>query len=321
MIRPRIFFTSAALFATAGLVGFLPVTPSAAAATSGSGVTTHPASGCGDATKVVTPTAGQPLTAQALHLSGKSSILDYAAERHVRWLSTLTCKPGPQRSPDRPATGVVPNAQNSTIWSGYALNDAAATEVEGFWNLPPVTGNGREDTAAVWVGLGGWGGSGDLVQDGTNSFAHANGTTEYYFWIEDFPAPLEQVTNLIPAPGDAVAAGTAWDQSTFSTYYILCDWPQNTCVDALLPTNPPGISVEWIVERLTVSGHATPLANYGQVDFTNCYYFEPGNQQGIPLANGHPTDIYMFGDTGHELSAVGPLDSPTSFLTEWINFA
>lgn len=319
MIRARIFLTATVLVAAAGLAA--PAT--GAAASPGPRVTTHAVTGCGSLTKVYTPAPGQAMSAEALHFPAGNAVLAKAAQRHVRWLPTLNCQRGPAHERPRPAPGPVTNTQNSLNWSGYQLIDPAATEVEGFWNLPFVTGNGRDDRASVWVGLGGGlnSGSGDLVQDGTESHVAANGATEYYFWIEDVPLQAEQrITNILPAPGDPVAAATAWDPSTGTTTFVLCDWPQNVCGSGGEVTDPPGTSVEWIVERPSVSGHAVPLANYGQLEFTNCFYFEPGSQA-IPMANGHPEDIYMWGDTGHELSAVGPLDTPSSFLTEWINFA
>jgi hypothetical protein len=227
----------------------------------------------------------------------------------------------------RPAPGPVSAAEASSNWSGYQLTDPSANQVEGFWTVPAVTGNGQNDYESTWVGLGGGlnSGSGDLLQDGTESDVASSGATAYHFWIEDVPAePTElQVTNLVPNPGDSVAAATAWDQGSGGTWFTtLCDWTQNTCVDGSMITNPPGTSVEWIVERPSINNVPQPLARYVAETFSNCFYADPGSQQMIPLVNGNPTPIFMINSIDDPLSDPGPIDpGGASFSTDWVAFS
>jgi Peptidase A4 family len=326
MIRPRVILTS--LLAGGMLASFVPFTPAAEAATlpAGTHVTIHANPGCAGLTKVYTPASGHTLSAQALHIpGGQHAIWAYAAKRHVRWLSRLTCRSLRRRPVLRPAPSSVHASFSSTNWSGYQLIDPAANQVEGFWSVPAVTGNGQNDFSSAWVGLGGGFGSspGELIQDGTESDVASSGATSYAFWIEDFPAqPAQFVTNLVPNAGDSVAAASSWVQGSNGTaFFTLCDYTQNTCVQGSEVTDPPGSSVEWIVERPEVGGAITPLARYVAVTFTNCFYADPNSQQLIALGDSNPSAITMV-NNGHVLSSPGSINPDrASFSTFWQNFS
>jgi len=322
--RPIVVLSS--LIGGVVLASLIPLASAAEATTSPAGaqVTVHANSGCGGITKVYTPAPGHALSPQALHLpSGQRGIWDYAAKHHVRWLSRLTCRQLPRKPVLRPAPGSATASISSGNWSGYQLTDPSADEVEGFWSVPAVTGNGQLDSESSWVGLGGGfnSGSGELLQDGTESDVSASGATNYYFWFEDFPLENQQmVTNLIPNPGESVAADTAYDTSTGTTFFTLCDFTQNICVDGSQVTDPPGSSVEWIVERTMINGNLPPLARYVAETFSNCLYFDPGNQNAIRLIDGSPSPITMFNNSD-TLSVPQSINSDgESFSTLWKNF-
>lgn len=277
-------------------------------------------------------TSGRSLAA-ALGLPASSPLLARAASTHARWLSTITCKEKPNRTPYRPAAPSRTDADYaSSNWSGYVTAPGAVSNpdnAEMTWTIPSVSyapaASTGEQYSSIWPGLGGSNGeSGTLVQDGTEQDAKciaskSGGCEAYaypvYFWFEIYPDEAElQVTNLSPAAGDSV--GTAVSYLPSGAEFTMCDYTQQLCVSASqTPSSPPGNSAEWIVERPTVSGNLPPLPDFGTVQLASCDY-----QQGTTLytarqGSGQSIDMYNGSD---QLDSTSDLNSSgDGFAVTW----
>jgi hypothetical protein len=167
-----------------------------------------------------------------------------------------------------------------------------------------------------------------LIQDGTEQDANcvasnrdscATSQAVYYFWIEEFPAEFqEQITNLVPNPGDVVGAQAGW--ASGQAQFLLCDYTQSLCVTGAQSSGGPDSSVEWIVERTSLCSVSTsncspqPLANFGSVTLLNCTYdLSNGTAAFIDQASATSYDM----NDGNLLASTGAVDSNGTFSVTW----
>ncbi|MCX4745673.1 hypothetical protein OG455_09080 [Kitasatospora sp. NBC_01287] len=295
----------------------------------------HAGVGCSVPFTVKTPTdaaqSDPSRLAAALGLPGSSQVIAKAVDRHVTWLSSISCKPRPDRT-RRPSTTGTPVAANgsSINWSGYiAYNASSPTYVQSEWTVPaistadPTVGN---TNSSIWPGIGGWDGvSGELLQDGTEQDATCalllgslctEHTTSTYFWLEDYPAePEQEITNLVPKAGDSVAAVTSYSSGTVS--FTLCDFTANQCVQGSQAAKAPGNSAEWIVERPSVNGRISALSDFGTATLTDNVFNDANRYEQLPQ-DSNASAFDMFNSSGNQLDATGSLGSDgTTFSVNW----
>lgn len=329
--RARRRLPGAVVGALATAMAVVTLSPVGAAA-AGSSVIAHDVTGCGKPTTVFEPASpGGTLSAQALGLSIETPLLRQANQHHVRWLSTLTCKPRPDRTRQVPFQGT---GSTSTNWSGYE-NDGSNNShayAQAYWTVPSITPPDKSpgDFSVIWPGIGQGFGGGALIQDGTGQDAICltqpplcgTYTLNYYFWLEIYPDEyMQQVTNLTPSPGDSVATSVEWLSPNAN--FLLCDYNQNTCVYASQrPAHSPENSSEWIVEReaiCTPTCNLYGLADFGSVGFTNALYnYNPSS----PINAGNFHSITMRSNDNSQVLAV-PTDlgsDGASFLDYWQNY-
>ena len=164
----------------------------------------------------------------------------------------------------------------SQNWSGYVLSGANGTfkvnqtQVSADWNIPSVaqavgTCNSTWDYSSQWVGFDGWGSS-DVLQAGDEADATCSSTL-YSFWYEWYPFAETRISSPVAQPGDWVAVQVWYTTTSPYGHASLSDY--RTGAGASIGFNPPsgttyeGNSAEWIVERPSVNGSLTDLANYG----------------------------------------------------------
>jgi hypothetical protein len=312
-----------------------PATARAAGAGSQSpSVSRHQVNGCGRTMTLYTPqTPGAGLPASALGLPrGPHTIMAVAAQRHVRWLTTLRCRARPMRHRFLPA-GPHNAAGSSNNWSGYEdTTPGTPNYAQAFWTMPQLGGPNSAtatDYSSVWPGIGD-GNGGELIQDGSEqdvSCVVLHNTCQevvdsYYFWLETFPGEnQEEVTNLVPNEGDSVAAAVYWSSST-GAEFTLCDYTQNTCVTGSQSSSAPDDTAEWIVERTGIcqNGYVSlpSLAPFGKVTITNGGFDEtPQNSLEYTIGDGYPNAIDMYDVNGTQLDSTGGLSGGTSFSVTW----
>jgi hypothetical protein len=211
----------------------------------------------------------------------------------------------------------VPNAGDSFKW------------IEGRWTVPnpyPSTSDGNWDYASEWIGIDG-DRSGDVFQAGTETTVlYVGGTTlrDCYAWWEWVPAYEMRIPNFPVAPGDVMWCLLCVNSPTEGTIFLRnVSGGHSTWFTVTAPpeTSLVGNSAEWIVERPTVNGSLSRLADYGLVYFDEGHALfatgAPGsnqNSQGIDLSAG--TFLTMTGNYNAPLSV--PMgEAATSMEVDW----
>ncbi len=227
----------------------------------------------------------------------------------------------------------------SNNWSGYVLSNPHSSTyawIYGEWNVPRAyaeSGFWSSDHSSFWVGLDGSNGSSDVVQDGTDSdtlTAFWVQTSSYDAWIEWYPLSSESVSNFPVSPGDDIHAWTwmrdpagNWDSAAKSTVGWFYMWNATQNYYVYWSINEPGgttfqgNTAEWVLERPTVDGSLSSLANYSYAQLSNALAYDVAG--GSHLYNGDSTDnssrLTMTGNNNAALSTVAPINSTTMAFT------
>ncbi|MDR5762889.1 G1 family glutamic endopeptidase [Caballeronia sp. LZ035] len=221
---------------------------------------------------------------------------------------------------------------NSTAWAGYAVNNAAYSNVSASWVVPQIdcslVAAGKATTVLEWVGLGG---NGDatlsqttLEQIGTGQ--GCNGPTPFYIlFYEFFPAAGQYGSSKYPvSAGDTVSARvmrnsdgsytlseTATAKGAESTKWTFSTTGSSPAASI---SDPGNRSAEVIMEQPTSSGSAArlPVASYGSITFFNFSYTKAN-------AIADVSDSIQFyepldGNTSSTQRAIPAMLSPTSFI-------
>lgn len=164
-----------------------------------------------------------------------------------------------------------------SYWSGYIIDlvniqnkTEGVSSITGTWTVPEIAYSENNTYSSVWVGVGGYGEK-TLIQAGTEQHCE-NGRISYFAWYELLPATITTVNTLEISPGDVVTTSitladekrgswliTIVDETEGRSFHITVDYPQSTRKTA-----------EWIVERPTVNGQVSTLANFNQATLTEC---------------------------------------------------
>ncbi len=199
---------------------------------------------------------------------------------HARIRITPELRVLPQRArPMLRHTVTRKGAATSTNWSGLVLSNNAPNLGLGSFTLVVAEFNvpigqqafgvctGGWAYSAVWVGIDGINAP-DVLQAGTESDAFCSRSSTqaaYYAWFEWFPGNTIEVTNLPVAAGDVMGAWVyATGPTTGHALLINATTNQYVAMDLVAPAGTvlAGSSVEWIMERPSLSNKLTPLANY-----------------------------------------------------------
>lgn len=284
------------------------------------------------------PPAGfNPLTASDVELEQygfpprppQSDSAHYAAWKRAASASRITPQLIPTNVYNGPAKNVkigpgIPGVHNGTVfsansqnWSGYVLDGANGSftknnsEMSEQWYVPhptqapiPPTCNGTWDYSFEWVGFDGWTSS-DVLQAGTEADANCTSTL-YSFWYEWYPLAETRISFAISA-GDDVEV-EVW-YTTTSPYGHAQFFNASTAKATSVAFNPPsgttyvGNSAEWVLERPTVSGALSDLANVNDV-FLDGYAYD-GTTYYYPGSN--PTNLNTY-----RVSMICPPWNPSS---------
>jgi hypothetical protein len=210
----------------------------------------------------------------------------------------------------------------STNWSGSVASPPLGHTfgwIQGQWTVPnPQAPGSGEFFASEWVGIDG-AGSNDVLQAGTetdifNIFFNARAI---YAWWEWFPANEVAITNLPVSAGDTMYC-LICGHSTNATVYMSNEstgvWTRFG-ITAPKGTTLVGNSAEWIVERPTVNGSITSLADY------KVEYFDEGIAglsdvfRIVTLGSGTP--VTMTGNNNAPLS-VPTLETDQLMKVNWL---
>jgi hypothetical protein len=218
----------------------------------------------------------------------------------------------------------------SSNWSGpsvvYSGTPFAVEAIEGEFVVPTArqafgSCTGGWDYSSQWPGIDGNGGSGDVLQAGTEADAYCNGNTTssfYSAWIEWFPFSETRVGSPAIHPGDLVFV-EVWNVSPTAGYAYFYNFSTQTAAEYALSapsgTHLVGNSLEWIVERPSVGGSLATLTNYTDVSWplgvawnyqaANPTYFFPGEALSVPAPYNLEL-LTMVDNSGHGISYGSP---------------
>jgi hypothetical protein len=179
--------------------------------------------------------------------------------------------------------------------------------------------------------MDGWG-TPDVVQAGTEQNSETIfgiQASSYGAWTEWYPYNMQSISNFPVNPGDEIYTwvwvGTQddrWSATGGYGWYYLWNRTENV-VAAYLSTQAPsgttfnGHQAEWVMERPSILGSVSSLANYSSAqlfdaqawDFTGATHYY-GSDRSIQLSMYDGSDL---------LSTVAPVDQTTMQFT-WHNY-
>jgi Peptidase A4 family len=197
-------------------------------------------------------------------------------------------------------------SSTSSNWAGYAVSDSGAgttsfTSVSGSWVQPAMTcTSGAAAYAAFWVGLGGFAGSSQaLEQIGTEADCTASGRATYSAWYEIVPSPSVPLALAVDA-GDTLTGSVTVD-GTSVTLTLTDQTTGQTATKTLVVASPETTSAEWIAEAPSTCGRGgcrtLPLANFGSVTFSSASATGAGHAGAIGDAAWGATAVTLRGSS------------------------
>jgi len=219
-------------------------------------------------------------------------------------------------------------------WSGYAATSTSAfNEVQSTFVQPAVTCPVPGAWTLFWVGFDGFTNN-TVEQAGTAAqcSSGSNPKPAYYAWWEMWPTNNIQVMPITVSPGNSIQATVSYTASNGRYSLNVTDlsnrqqYTQVTSCAANLQCSRQ--SAEWIVERPTLNGAYTPLANWGTMSLASnqASNSTTTNRRKVvsyvlkPVSSFSNTPIDMVNDpyTGEMLATVTPLDKTgTTFSDTW----
>ena len=216
----------------------------------------------------------------------------------------------------------------SPLWAGYIvvkrdsnnqIEEKTVKYVEGTWKVPEVDCSSTDDGyAAVWVGIDGYSSS-TIEQIGTLSKC-SNGQASYYGWWEMYPRPLNQISNFQISPGDNIYAKVEFiGKNNFNLSINNLDTGKTFSVVKKMKGTKRS-SAEWIVESTKLGSQIQPLADFGEVTFTNTKA-KMKNVQGKTISNPNwvSYEIDMAGDGVLKADASPLMSGGKSFNVTWLH--
>ena len=218
--------------------------------------------------------------------------------------------------------------EDSTNWSGYAVEGTGFTKALGSWIVPSVNCTTTPNTySSFWVGIDGWTSS-TVEQTGTDSDCSGR-TPSYYAWYEFYPAASVLISSVPISPGNHVSATVTWNSGSSFTLTLTNQTTGKTFTKTGTVSGAARTSAEWIAEApcCTRRGGILPLADFGTVDFgqdfTGIASTNDANSTSVSGAIGaYGSNVFesimVNGSTGANEAVPSALSSDgTSFTVTW----
>jgi hypothetical protein len=215
-----------------------------------------------------------------------------------------------------------PTSLRVSQWSGCMVasdlqnRSRVVSSVSASWTVPEVNASENDTFSAAWVGIGGYGEK-TLIQTGTEQQC-INGQVTYFAWYERLPDYLVRILNIHVRPGDTITASISLVNENASTWSIeINDVTRGERFEKALVYNSSRLSAEWIVERPTVNGTISTLADFGNVTFSECKATIEGKTGAI--SNFSYAQLVMYTPQNVQLVTVSPLnDDGSSFTVNYL---
>jgi hypothetical protein len=209
----------------------------------------------------------------------------------------------------------------SLTWSGYVVASdfsCPTPEVMGIsasWSVPSVTVSESNTYSSAWIGIGGQFDS-SLIQIGTEHDS-VNGKERLLAWYELLPDYAINIPMNI-SKGDSMCASiNLIDNSTGLWLMQLTNLSNGESFSKNVYYNSTLLSGEWIVERPTLNGQISNIANFGGVTFTEAYVNI--DHTIVPLGKASFSQIHLTDHQNTQLTTVSQINPEgTSFSVQFI---
>jgi len=159
-------------------------------------------------------------------------------------------------------------------WAGYVINanpsglhNGSVTAVSGSWIVPKLNCSKSLDSYSVfWVGIDGY--SSKTVEQAGTSAHCLLGRPMYYAWYEAYPNSPERV-NMRISPGDNISAEVRYIGNGMFRLTLNDTTTGKGFSTIERSEKAERSSAEWIAEAPFYSDGVLPLADFGEVYFTN----------------------------------------------------
>jgi hypothetical protein len=190
------------------------------------------------------------------------------------------------------------------------------TGVTASWNVSTVSPSTSNAFAAAWIGIGGDQFDKTLIQCGTEEDS-IFGQTRYSAWYELLPNNSITIPTINISPGDVIQASIQLTNGTLNQWVInLTDTANGQTFQNTFTYNSSQLSAEWIVERPTINGAPSRLADFGAITFYNCTA-TIGSTTG-PIESFPENPLVMYSSTSRnavQLTDVSALNSDGNSFT------
>lgn len=220
---------------------------------------------------------------------------------------------------------MVRNGSSSSLnWAGYFVTGSAGsvTGAQGSFSVPSVSCAKGTTYVALWAGVDG--ATDSTVQQAGVMVECSGGSAVYSAWTEFYPA-APTYASWTPSPGDVVSVMIA---CTSVSGGASCSAAVNDLTSGQSYSNSATVSgaqlanAECILERPSIGGSITKLANFGTAQFGQDYTSVSGTCYatvgGAELAFGNiasATSITMVNNHGGALATTSSLTSDGSSFT------
>jgi hypothetical protein len=231
------------------------------------------------------------------------------------------------------------NASNSVEgyynWSGYAATGTSSfNEAQSTFIQPTVTCPVAGAWTLFWVGFDGFNNN-TVEQAGTAAQCSTGNKSQpiYYAWWEMYPTNTIQMMPITIKPGNTIQATVSYTASNANYSLNVTDLSNRqqytTLTRCAANLTCARQSAEWIVERPTLNGSYTPLADWGTMNLTNNKASNTTTTnrrnrvvsnvlQPITAFSNTPISMVNYPFTGETLASVGNLNrSGTLFADNW----
>ena len=210
----------------------------------------------------------------------------------------------------------------SLNWAGYAVpaQEGTVTSVAGSFIVPSVTCTRQTTYVALWTGLDGYNDS--TVEQAGVAVECSGGKPIYWAWYEFYPSPSVEIKGFTVKPGDVIYVNVTYiGNGEFQV--IIKDVTENEAYTVTgSVSNALLSSAECILERPTVNGQLTALANFGTAyfgqDYTDvmgtCYATVSGKLAAFGSFSS-TVEIVMTANNGKVLAQPSSLTSDGSSFT------
>ncbi len=229
----------------------------------------------------------------------------------------------------------VTNTLYATNWSGYVANSGRGTYTASMvtFNVPTLSASASGAHVSIWAGMGGDGADPyGLVQAGIDSSLNSDGSQSNVSWwefVSNTPGEPSYPEESLPLSRGLYNGNQIW-------VYVNSNPNQNGSDEFYIQNNSTGdynsyylyggsyfsdsASGECVVERPSINGGFSPLANFGTEALSQCQLYVNGNSTMYPIGNYGGQAMVMVNNSGsYALDAVGSLNNGQDFSVTYQN--